>query len=69
MRLADTLDSRGVIIERGDICYLDPVAHSHDFRLGFAAIRLDAIEPGMQIVGQVIREQLEDAGDNRRSTP
>jgi len=69
VRLAETLGSRGVIIERGDVCYLDPPSNRHHFRLGFAAIRLDAIEPGMQIIGQVMREQLEAVGDNRRSTP
>ncbi|MHB1711124.1 MAG: MocR-like pyridoxine biosynthesis transcription factor PdxR [Acidimicrobiales bacterium] len=50
VELADTLSRRGVIIERGDVCYTDPASHRNDFRLGFAAIRLDAIDPGMRIV-------------------
>jgi len=57
--LAESLDEQGVIIERGDICYLEPSAHRNSFRLGFAAIRLDAIEPGMRLVGAAIADQLE----------
>jgi GntR family transcriptional regulator/MocR family aminotransferase len=56
--LAESLAELGVFIERGDICYLDPAAHRNTFRLGFAAIRLDAIEPGMRIVGTAIAHQL-----------
>lgn len=56
--LAASLDERGVIIERGDICYLEPTAHRNTFRLGFAAIALHGIEPGMRIVGAAIAEQL-----------
>ncbi len=69
VRLANTLRSRGVIIEHGDVCYRDPPANRHHVRLGFAAIRLGAIEPGMQIIGQAMRKQLEDADNNRRSMP
>ena len=56
--LAASLDRLGVIIERGDICYLHPAAHRNTFRLGFAAIRQEAIEPGIRMVGMAITDQL-----------
>lgn len=57
---------RGVLIERGDIFFLpDPSAanerdsrpHNH-FRLGFSAIPVAQIEPGIARLAQVIDEQL-----------
>ncbi len=57
-RLAQDLDSRGVIIEPGDVCFLDRSTHCNNFRLGFAAIRMDAIEPGIRIVGEAIVRQI-----------
>lgn len=57
--LARRLRSRGVIIERGDILFHDPPAHRNCFRLGFAATRHAAIAPGIRVVGEEIRRQLE----------
>lgn len=51
---------RGVLIERGDIFFLqgpDRDALRH-FRVGFAAPRADVIEPGIAILGDVVRELL-----------
>ena len=58
VELAALLRDQGVIIEPGDICYLDAASHRSDFRLGFAAIPLDAIEPGIRIVGRALEDQL-----------
>ena len=56
--LADRLLDQGVIIERGDIYFLDPSAHRNCIRLGFSAIPLDAIRSGLHIVGEAAKEQL-----------
>ena len=50
----------GVVIERGDIYFTDPGEHRNYFRLGFAATPLQAIEPGIAILGRLVREQLAD---------
>lgn len=44
---------RGVVIERGDIYFLDGSARNH-FRIGFGAISLGVIEPGMRVLGEVV---------------
>ncbi|MHB8618057.1 MAG: MocR-like pyridoxine biosynthesis transcription factor PdxR [Chloroflexota bacterium] len=62
VRLAADLLSQGVIIERGDVCFLDPSAHRPCFRLGFAATRLEAIDPGIRLVAQAARRQLAAGG-------
>ncbi|WP_328630130.1 MocR-like pyridoxine biosynthesis transcription factor PdxR [Streptomyces sp. NBC_00356] len=64
--LARRARERGVLIERGDIFFLagpefpagpdlDALRH---FRVGFAAPRADVIEPGIAILGDVVRELL-----------
>jgi len=65
--LTDDLASRGVIAERGDIYYVDPSAHRHTFRLGFAAIPLDRIPRGLELVGRAVDDQL--ARTARRISP
>jgi GntR family transcriptional regulator/MocR family aminotransferase len=49
---------RGVVVERGDIYFRDPDANRNHLRLGFAALPLEAIEPGVAILGDLIRERL-----------
>jgi GntR family transcriptional regulator/MocR family aminotransferase len=44
----------GIVIERGDVFYDDPGANRNHFRLGFAAIKLEAIRPGIRALGRVI---------------
>ena len=56
----------GVLIERGDIYFLDPAAPParggpaarSTFRIGFSAIGLEAIEPGIGVLARVVDEQL-----------
>lgn len=52
----------GVVIERGDVFFADPAAHRNYFRLGFAAIDVEAIRPGIEELGRVIAELDETAG-------
>lgn len=54
VRLAREALDRGVVIERGDVFFSDPEANRRFFRLGFAAIDLAAIEPGVHELAQVI---------------
>jgi GntR family transcriptional regulator/MocR family aminotransferase len=53
---------RGVVIERGDVYFAEQCAHRHHFRLGFAAIRQDAIRPGIARLAGVVRQLLAEAG-------
>jgi GntR family transcriptional regulator/MocR family aminotransferase len=50
---------RGVVIERGDIYFTDPENNRNHVRLGFAALAPERIEPGIAILAELIREQLE----------
>lgn len=56
--LADRALRRGVVIERGDIYFTDATANLNHVRLGFAALPPEAIEPGVAILGELIRDQL-----------
>jgi GntR family transcriptional regulator/MocR family aminotransferase len=49
----------GVVIERGDIYFTDPAAHRNYIRLGFAALPLSQIEPGVAVLARLARGQLE----------
>ena len=53
-RLAEECLHRGVVIERGDPFFLSPDSHLNNFRLGFAAIDLEAIDPGVRILAETI---------------
>lgn len=44
----------GIVIERGDVFFSDPEANRNHFRLGFAAISLESIRPGIEELGRVI---------------
>jgi GntR family transcriptional regulator/MocR family aminotransferase len=58
VELAASLMRQGVIIERGDICYLDPSEHRNCFRLGFAATKLRSIDRGIELIADAARSQL-----------
>jgi GntR family transcriptional regulator/MocR family aminotransferase len=55
--VAEALE-RGVVLERGDIYFAEPWRNRNHFRLGFAAIPLGAIEPGVRELAEVVRQQL-----------
>lgn len=58
VRLVAEAATQGVIVERGDIFFLSDAPPRHHFRLGFGAIPLQAIEPGVRVLGHVIRKHL-----------
>ncbi|MGJ9413647.1 PLP-dependent aminotransferase family protein [Aeromicrobium sp. CF4.19] len=51
---SEALD-HGVVVERGDVFFLDSAAHREYLRLGFAAIDLESIEPGVRALSTVLR--------------
>ncbi|MGH3666384.1 MAG: PLP-dependent aminotransferase family protein [Egibacteraceae bacterium] len=57
-RLADDLRPRGVLIEAGDVCFLEATPPRNFFRLGYGAIALEAIEPGVRLIADAWRRQL-----------
>jgi GntR family transcriptional regulator/MocR family aminotransferase len=57
-RLTREALERGVVIERGDVYFSRPEEHRNAVRLGFAAIAPGAIEPGIAVLGELIRRQL-----------
>jgi GntR family transcriptional regulator/MocR family aminotransferase len=56
--VSDAALSQGVVVERGDPYFSCAGEHRNHLRLGFAAIAPDAIEPGVAILGRLVREQL-----------
>lgn len=58
VELSDRALQRGVVIERGDVYFTDPSANRNHFRLGFSAVAPEAIEPGVAILGDLVKEQL-----------
>jgi GntR family transcriptional regulator/MocR family aminotransferase len=57
--LAEKALSRGVVLERGDVYFADPDANRNHLRLGFAAIDLEVIRPGVAVLGELVRRQLD----------
>ncbi|KWR69579.1 aspartate aminotransferase [Arthrobacter sp. W1] len=55
-QLVQACARRGVLIERGDIFFEDSAAHREHFRLGFAAIDVQAIEPGVRQLAAALAE-------------
>jgi len=45
----------GVVVEDGSVCYLKDPAPRNALRLGFAGTRTEAIEPGVAVLGRIIR--------------
>ncbi len=50
--LAREAEARGVLIERGDIFFTQPVPPRNHFRIGYGAIPLRSIEEGIALLGQ-----------------
>jgi GntR family transcriptional regulator/MocR family aminotransferase len=58
-RLEAAAAKRGILIEPGEVHFLDAAAApSNFFRLGFSSIATERIEPGLRLLGETIREQL-----------
>lgn len=52
--LGRALQREGVLIEPGDIFFMDPEQGRRFFRLGFTAIPLQQIEPGLRRLAAVL---------------
>ncbi len=50
--------AEGVVVEDGSVCYLSQPAPRNALRLGFAGTKADAIEPGIEALGSIIRRHL-----------
>jgi GntR family transcriptional regulator / MocR family aminotransferase len=56
--LIDRAQARGVLLERGDILFVDEAANRRFFRIGFSAIPVRSIEPGIRLVGTILNDVL-----------
>jgi len=56
-RLADDAREAGILIEPGGVFFADEAECSPWFRMGFSAIKLEKIEPGVRALAQVVRQQ------------
>jgi GntR family transcriptional regulator/MocR family aminotransferase len=59
--LIRTAQNRGVLIERGDIFYMQDDPPRNTIRIGYGAIHLRSIEPGIALLGQSCAEVLSSA--------
>ncbi len=55
--LAEAAIAEGVVFDPGRINFLGPDAPANYFRLAFSSIPIDRIEPGIQLLAGLIREQ------------
>jgi GntR family transcriptional regulator/MocR family aminotransferase len=58
--LEERAERRGVLIERGDIFFQGQTPPLNHFRIGFAAVPLRAVEPGVAQLGAVCAELLDE---------
>ncbi|HEY4296925.1 MAG TPA: PLP-dependent aminotransferase family protein [Paraburkholderia sp.] len=56
-RLADDAREAGILIEPGGVFFADEAERSPWFRMGFSAIKLEKIEPGVRALAEVVRQQ------------
>lgn len=54
--LARRCEEQGLLIEPGHIYFADDPPRLNFFRLGFGSIRNDRIEPGIQVLGAIMRD-------------
>lgn len=57
-RLVESAERRGILIEPGDIFFMDPERGRNHFRIGFAAVPLRRVDEGLRLLGQVAEELL-----------
>jgi GntR family transcriptional regulator/MocR family aminotransferase len=58
-RLEAAAAKRGILIEPGEVHFLDAAAAPRNFfRLGFSSIATERIEPGLRLLGETLREEL-----------
>jgi GntR family transcriptional regulator/MocR family aminotransferase len=54
-RLAEVAAGAGILLEPGDVYYVEDPRPTNHLRLGFAAIAYDRIVPGMKLLGRLAR--------------
>ena len=59
--LADRAADRGVLIEPGDVFFMAEQPPAGYIRLGYQSIGAEAIEPGIRMLGEVIKDMLQPA--------
>ena len=57
-QLAETAGRAGILIEPGDVYFMQPNPPKHFFRLGYASIPADKIKPGIERLAHLIEQQL-----------
>lgn len=57
MQLARDAEARGILIEPGDVFFMEDAPQSGCFRLGFSAIRVEKIDEGIRQLADVLRLQ------------
>lgn len=58
--LVEKAERRGVLVEPGDIFFMDPERGRRHFRIGFAAVPLRRVDEGLRLLGQVAGELLDE---------
>jgi GntR family transcriptional regulator/MocR family aminotransferase len=54
--LARRASEAGILIEPGDVHFMSTKAPTNFFRLGFSSIPVDKIEPGIKLLGEILRK-------------
>ena len=60
-RLVAQAERRGILVEPGDLFFLDPERGRHHFRIGFAAVPRRSIDDGIRLLGEVAEDVLAEA--------
>ena len=58
-RLAEEAQAHGVLIEPGDVYFMQNQPPREYFRLGYSSIAVDKIEPGIALLSRLIQGQLD----------
>ncbi|PQV46708.1 PLP-dependent aminotransferase family protein [Paraburkholderia sp. BL21I4N1] len=56
-RLVADAEAHGILIERGDVFFMDGLEQKHCFRMGFSAIKLEKIDEGVRLLAGLVRKQ------------
>jgi GntR family transcriptional regulator/MocR family aminotransferase len=56
-RLVADAEAHGILIERGDVFFMDGLEQKHCFRMGFSAIKLEKIDEGVRLLAGLVCKQ------------
>ncbi len=62
-RLVERAEKQGILVEPGDIFFMDPERGRHHFRIGFAAVPQRRIDEGLRLLGDVADKVLAESQD------